>query len=176
NDNDPHEGKGQREVAAPGLRGKHRRPRNQALNEKSAQEYRRAHAAGNAKGDGWDHGAAQGGMVRRAWGSNSLYRAFAKAIFIAGALNGMGIRHPLGYGAAHAGNDTDVGAESTAANDQSPMAEGVLDPLEDTHDFPHIRLGNARPGNRHVDDLGNREQAQRRGHQPNSVPEIEGPE
>ena len=68
NDNDPHEGKGQREVAALGLRGQHRRPRNQTLNEKSAQEDRRAHAAGNAKGHGWDHGAAQGGMVRCAWG------------------------------------------------------------------------------------------------------------
>ena len=88
----------------------------------------------------------------------------------------MGIRDPLGYGATHARNDPDVGAESTAAHDQGPMAEGILDPLEDTADFPHIRLGNARPGNRHVDDLGNREQAQRRGHQPNSVPEIESPE
>ena len=56
------------------------------------------------------------------------------------------------------------------------MAEGILDPLEDTADFPHVRLGNARPGSRHIDDLRDREQAKRRGHQPNSVPEIENPE
>jgi hypothetical protein len=34
------------------------------------------------------------------------------------------------------------------------MADGILDALKDTADFPHIRLGNARPGNRHADDLG----------------------
>ena len=42
------------------------------------------------------------------------------------------------------------------------MAKGVLDPLEDAADFSHIRLGNIRPGNRHIDDLREREQAQRR--------------
>ena len=88
----------------------------------------------------------------------------------------MGIGDPLGYGATHAGNDTDIGAKSTAAHDQGPMAEGILDPLEDAADFPHIRLGNAGPGNRHIDDLRDSEQAQRRRHQPNSVPEIEDPE
>ncbi len=64
NDNDPHEGKGQREMAAFGGRGQHLRSRNQTLDEKCAQQDRRADAAGNPKGDGRDHRAAQGRMVR----------------------------------------------------------------------------------------------------------------
>src|SRR5207245_3964654 len=74
---------------------------------------------------------------------------------------------------AEAGDERDEGAERAAADHEEPVPEGVA------HAFPHpahtadVELRDARSGVGHLDQLGNRVEADRDGHEPDAVPEEE---
>src|SRR5206468_8224332 len=122
---------------------------------------------------GRDQAAAERRIVRGAGPEHAFDRALAEPLSPARALDGVRVGEPLGRRRAEAGDDRNEGAERAATDHEEPVPECVA------HAFPHaahtadVELRDARPGVGHLDQLGNRVEADRDGHEPDAVPQEE---
>ncbi len=140
------------------------------MNDKRAQQDRHGDARRHTERNRRDHAAAQSGVVRRAWAQYAADIAFAKPFFVGRALHRVGVGEPLGSGGAHPRDDRRKGTQGAAADDQPPVAEGVLDALHHPAKIADFLLGDTGAEHRKLDRFRNRVEADGDGNKTDAVP------
>ena len=138
NDNDPDEGEGKREMLG---RIQHVGARHDPLDQERAEQDRRGDAARDAKGNRGNQIPSSGRVIGCSGAEHSFHGTFAETLFVRGALNRVGVCHPLRRAASHSWKYADVRAQSAALENQPPVAEGVFHSLHDSAQLCRLAPG-----------------------------------
>ncbi len=170
-DHDPDEGVSEAEVSSLRFRPEHVRAGDDAVHDEGPDENRHEDAGRNPERDGRDQAATERRVVGRPRTQHPFDGPFAEALLVGRALDGVGVRKPLGRRASHAGYDRAERADSRAAENEPDVTEYVADALLDPAQRSGPSAGDARTRHRKIDDLRDREKTDGDRHQPDAVPQ-----